>query len=250
MDPLWNTDPSKGAPAQTFQWKSSCIPIANSNGKPDINVADIFCMDTSLLKGQRMPLPADVYPPHWSKRVVVENAIKESALKNDGTELVILQTDLAPSGIKSVYLGCKFCQMHRPALKHKLPQVNGKENTRPGVKTARIVNKACAMRGKAGKNEPKRAQTELPKRKEDQCQFKFRLSVIEGQHWFLTKKKKSEAMHTNHPPKDAKVDRTSMASLSQPEKEFACILSSPWRSCEDCPCSTSGIDTQHLSYQD
>ena len=200
-------NPSNRPPKASQQWMSACIPIADIEGQPSINICDAFCHDKYSLGGT-LVLPPQIYPPSWRHRHEVENAIITSALENDGTELVRSQT----KDDKHSYLCCKFALRHRP---------KDKENLQGTYRNDRIVNKAKSSRGKQGLKEAKRAQTEKLARKEDLCQFKLRLTCIEGKHWCISKKLKCDACHKNHPRKNVKEDRTPMATLTQENRELA-----------------------------
>ena len=214
-----NTAPNSLPPRQQQQWISTCIPIDNVAGQPPINICDIFCYESFNLKGALI-LPPEMYPPQWDKRQDVESKIIESALNHDGTELVRSQTDHYSDGIRHSYLCCKYGIMHRS--KSKLPDPHpDKENTREGIKVSRIVNKDKSSRGPQARKEPRRSQAKLPMNKEHLCQFKFRLTCEEGKHWTIAKKMKHDAIHINHSKTDIQHDRTSMASLTQEQRELA-----------------------------
>ena len=113
-----NTQPNSLPPRPQQQWASTCIPIDNVAGQPPINICDIFCYESFNLK-EALILPPEIYPPQWDKRHDVESKIIDSALKNDGTELVRSQTDHSTDGKRHSYLCCKYGVIHRS--KSKLP---------------------------------------------------------------------------------------------------------------------------------
>ncbi len=186
-----NTNPDSTPPKPTYQWISINIPIDNTSGKEPINLCDIFCYDEFILGGELI-LPPELYPPTWSYRNELEQKIISSALKHDGTELVRAKTDYS-SNKRHSYLKCKFGVTYRSKSKKLTDPEDGQETTREGVKTSRIVNKDKSSRGPQARKEPKRAQAVLPMKKEDECNFKFRLACVEGVHWCISKKRKSEA---------------------------------------------------------
>ena len=213
-----NINPDSTPPQPTYQWASTNIPLDNVAGKEPINLCDIFCYDEFIL-GDELILPPELYPPKWSYRKELEQRIITSALKNDGTELVRTKTDYSNAQKRHSYLKCKFGVGYWS--KSKLTAEDGQETTREGVKTSRIVNKDKSSRGPQARKEPKRAQALLPMKKEDECNFKIRLTCVENVHWCISKKKKTEATHCNHGRVNVKTDRTSMATLTQDERELA-----------------------------
>ena len=213
-----NFHPDTTPPKPTYHWSSTNIPLENVTGKEPINLCDIFCYNEFILK-EELILPPTLYPPTWSFRHELEQKIINSAWDNDGTALVRTQTDY--SGTKRhCYLTCKYGVKHRSKCMLIAPE-DGQGTTRDGVKISRIVNKDKSSRGPQARKESKRAQAVLPMKKEDMCNFKIRLTCVEGLHWCISKKKKADAAHCNHGRGNAKTDRTSMTILTQEERDLA-----------------------------
>ncbi len=211
-----NAQPKWTPPKAITGYESTTIPIPSTNGEPCINVCTAFKYQSHNLR-ENIILPADVYPPNWEDRAALEQAIINSALVNDGTQLVRGKTE----NMKHSYLICKHGKVYQ--AKKTDPTVD-KENQAMNFREDRICNKDKASRGRAGLKGSKRAQSLRPMDKEERCKFTLRLTCVPGKHWMIQCKMACDCKHTGHTRIDSTVDRTSMSTLTQEQRDLAATV--------------------------
>ena len=214
--------PNATPPKEQHHWKADLIPIPNVPGKPPLNLSVIFSGSEFCKSSESLSLPPEIYPPKWDERKKVEDIIMESALKNGGINLVRGQTKcIKGKNVRHTYLVCNHGICYRAPKKGDSVEKENKENyTKAGVKLSRIVNKGASSRGPQAIYEAKRAQSVKPMEKSEKCNFQFRLTLHDGDHWSISHRPKCDAWH-NHPKINVEEDRGSVNHMSPDQQEFA-----------------------------
>jgi hypothetical protein len=195
-------------------WSPPTIRVPGVNGN-DIEVMDVFCYDKDevVLRPGEVIFPPDKYPPQWEQRSTITNAIRDAALLQSNTELIVLGTEPKKN---TVIIGCN--KGRRFYCKDKGVNPTSDEvyhtTTNPfepvdgnivahiptyakDIKLDRMVNKDKARRPGGNKGHARRFYTSKPPL-EKICHFKMRVKLMPGKYWYIKKTTKLPNGVHNH----------------------------------------------------
>jgi hypothetical protein len=213
-------------------WNSESILVFCGEGREPIDIAPYLVDEqdekTSLRRLEaRLEFPADVYPPSWEKRKVIEDAVKNAVSKADNINLNVYATR-PHYKFPSTTLACDMARSYRPpknpdeiqatvyAKKEDLPRLD-----KANVRQDRMVNKKKANRVNGQRN-PKRTYTGKPPPKEC-CTFRIRLMLDPGKCWFLPPWAGCR-FHKFHPKFSISEKRRRMDTCTEKERDDAAIF--------------------------
>jgi hypothetical protein len=213
-------------------WNSESILVFCGEGREPIDIAPYLVDEqdekTSLRRLEaRLEFPADVYPPSWEKRKVIEDAVKNAVSKADNINLNVYATR-PHYKFPSTTLACDMARSNRPPKNPDEIQatVNAKKEDLPrldkaNVRQDRMVNKKKANRVNGQRN-PKRTYTGKPPPKEC-CTFRIRLMLDPGKCWFLPPWAGCR-FHKFHPKFSISEKRRRMDTCTEKERDDAAIF--------------------------
>jgi hypothetical protein len=199
-------EPTLGTPTATMKditdapecWKSESILVYGGEGREPIDIVH-FLIDeqdeyASLMSvRKRLEFPADVYPPSWEHRKVIELAVKNAVAEADHINLTVYET--APNArYPRTTLACDKAHSYRAPKNANDRQANVYENREdlPRIDKPQdsVVHKRLANR-KDGQSYPRRTYSEkrctfTEKPPPDECcTFRIRISLDPGKCWYL-----------------------------------------------------------------
>jgi hypothetical protein len=182
---------------QQQRWMPESIFVFAGEGQEPIDIATYLIDDQDIFAAlrntkPRLEFPADLYPPVWSSRKVIESAVKNAVSEADNINLTVLRTMPKTDGVHpSTTLACDMARTYRVPKNANDIQANVYDSNREdlqridklGVRLDHFVNKSQGNR-KEGYDQPRRTYTEKPS-PDQECPFRIRLMLDPGICWYL-----------------------------------------------------------------
>jgi hypothetical protein len=182
---------------QQQRWMPESIFVFAGEGQEPIDIATYLIDDQDIFAAlrntkPRLEFPADLYPPVWSSRKVIESAVKNAVSEADNINLTVLRTMPKTDGVHpSTTLACDMARTYRVPKNANDIQANVYDSNREdlqridklGVRLDHFVNKSQGNR-KEGYDQPRRTYTKKPS-PEQECPFRIRLMLDPGICWYL-----------------------------------------------------------------
>jgi hypothetical protein len=182
---------------QQQRWMPESIFVFAGEGQEPIDIATYLIDDQDIFAAlrntkPRLEFPADLYPPVWSSRKVIESAVKNAVSEADNINLTVLRTmPKTDGGHPSTTLACDMARSYRVPKNANDIQANVYDSNREdlqcidklGVRLDHFVNKSQGNR-KEGYDQPRRTYTKKPS-PEQECPFRIRLMLDPGICWYL-----------------------------------------------------------------
>lgn len=153
--------------------------------------------------------PPQRFPANWESRGTLIKALQLAAV-DQGYEIV---TESSKVKHQYVQLGCPRRRIYRPPNKGQA-EFKGqyKENIVP---TFLQDSKRKGSRGKAGQSQPRKAETALPRCKEEACKFNFTVKLQHGA-WYI-QQASGDSFHHGHTMKSMDCIRARTNLMSEEE---------------------------------